>query len=122
MLYEVITPYGESYIYQDLAPKPPRGLFANVDTIFIELTWQKNTEADFNHYNLYRDTTSNFQIDSTKLVASLTDTFYQYIIPAGAESLYFRLTGVDNQGNQSNPSDRITSYNVCYTKLLRFSN
>jgi hypothetical protein len=100
-------PYGESYTYQDLAPKPPRGLFANVDTSFIELTWQKNTEADFNHYNLYKDTTSNFTIDSTKLVTSLTDTFYFHIIPQGVERLYFKLTGVDNQENESNPSEEV---------------
>jgi len=100
-------PYGESYIYQDLAPKPPRGLLANVDTSFIELTWQKNTEADFNHYNLYRDTTANFLIDSTKLVSSLTDTFYLHTIPIGVERLYFKLTGVDNQENESNPSEEV---------------
>jgi hypothetical protein len=100
-------PYGESYTYQDLAPKPPRGLFANADTSIITLTWNRNTEADFNHYNLYRDTTSNFQIDTTKLVASLTDTFYLHIIPPGVERLYFKLTGIDNQGNESNPSEEV---------------
>jgi hypothetical protein len=100
-------PYGESYTYQDLAPKPPRGLFAFVDSSIITLTWNKNTEADFNHYNLYRDTTSNFQIDSTKLVTSITDTFYLHIIPPGVERLYFKLIGVDNQGNESNPSEEV---------------
>ena len=100
-------PYGESYTYQDLSPRPPKGLFANVDTSFIELTWQKNTEADFNHYNLYRDTTANFQIDSTKLVASVTDTFYLQSVPIGVNRLYFKLTGVDNQGNESNPSEEV---------------
>jgi hypothetical protein len=100
-------PYGESYLYQDLAPKPPRGIYAVVDSSIITLTWNRNTEADFNHYNLYRDTISNFQIDSTKLVASLTDTFYLHIIPPGVERLYFKLTGVDNQGNESNPSEEV---------------
>ena len=99
--------YGESYTYQDLEPKPPRGLFALVDSSIITLTWNRNTEADFNHYNLYRDTTVNFQIDSTKLVVSLTDTFYLHIIPVGVERLYFKLTGVDNQGNESNPSEEV---------------
>ena len=100
-------PYGESYNYQELAPKPPRGLVADVDSSLITLTWNRNTEADFNHYNLYRDTTVNFQIDSTKLVASITDTFYLHIIPQGVERLYFKLTGVDNQGNESNPSEEV---------------
>jgi hypothetical protein len=99
-------PYGESYIYIDLPPRPPVNLTVEVDTL-IKFGWNKNTEADFNHYNLYRDTTNNFLIDSTKLVASIIDTFYNHIIPAGVESLYFKLTAVDNQGNESNPSEEV---------------
>ncbi len=99
-------PYGESYIYVDLPPRPPVNLTVNVDSL-IELKWNKNTEADFNHYNLYRDTTNNFQIDSTKLVGSITDTFYYQIIPSKVESLYFKLTAVDSQGNESNPSEEV---------------
>jgi hypothetical protein len=99
-------PYGESYIYVDLPPRPPVNLTVVVDTL-IKLKWNQNTEADFSYYNLYRDTTSNFTIDSTKLVASPNDTFYHHIIPFGVESLYFKLTGVDNQGNESNPSEEV---------------
>ncbi|MFI5237052.1 MAG: right-handed parallel beta-helix repeat-containing protein [Ignavibacteriales bacterium] len=99
-------PYGESYVYVDLPPRAPVNLNVVVDTLII-LNWNRNTEADFNHYNLYRDTTSNFQIDSTKLIASLTDTFYYHIIPSKVESLYFKLTAVDNQGNESNPSEEV---------------
>jgi fibronectin type 3 domain-containing protein len=100
-------PYGESYPYQDIAPKPPRNLTASVDSTTITLMWNKNTEADFSHYNLYRDTTNNFTIDSTRLAASLTDTFYLHSIPIGVERLYFNLTGLDNQGNESNPSEEV---------------
>ena len=99
-------PFGQSYVYVDLPPRPPVNLTVNVDSL-IKLTWNKNTEADFNHYSLYRDTTSNFQIDSTKLVASITDTFYYQIIPSKVESLYYKLTAVDNQGNESNTSEEV---------------
>ena len=99
-------PYGEIYNYVDLPPRTPVNLTVIVDTL-IKLSWNKNTEADFNHYKLYRDTTSNFQIDSTKLIASITDTFYNHLIPRGVESLYFKITGVDNQGNESNPSEEV---------------
>jgi hypothetical protein len=99
-------PFGESYTYQDLAPRSPVNLTVNVDTL-IKLKWNKNTETDFNHYKLYRDTTSNFQIDSTKLVSSVTDTFYYHQIPVGVESLYFKITAVDNQKNESNPSEEV---------------
>jgi hypothetical protein len=50
----------------------------------------------------------NFTIDSTKLVASITDSFYLHLIPANVESLYFKLTAVDNQGNESNPSEEVS--------------
>jgi hypothetical protein len=99
-------PYGESYIYVDLPPRTPVNLTVNVDSL-IKLSWNKNTEADLNHYNLYRDTINNFQIDSTKLIASIADTFYYQIFPSKVESLYFKLTAVDNQGNESTPSEEV---------------
>jgi hypothetical protein len=101
-------PYGESYIYLDLPPRPPINFTAQVDSSIITLSWNRNTEADFSHYNLYRDTIKNFTIDSTKLVASITDTFYLHFIPTNVESLYFKLTAVDNQGNESSPSEEIS--------------
>ncbi|MBE0570721.1 MAG: hypothetical protein IH618_04180 [Ignavibacteriaceae bacterium] len=100
-------PFGESYIYLDLPPGPPVNLTANVDSNIVTLKWNKNTEADFGYYNLFYDTTNNFQIDSTKLISSQPDTFYYFVIPTGVESLYFKLTAVDNQGNESNPSEEV---------------
>jgi hypothetical protein len=100
-------PYGESYAYADLPPRPPVNLTASVDSSVVTLNWNKNTEADFGNYKLFYDTTSNFQIDSTKLITSQLDTFYYFVIPVGVESLYFKLTAVDNQGNESNPSEEV---------------
>ena len=100
-------PYGESYIYVDLPPRPPVNLTANVDSNIVTLKWNKNTEADFSYYNLFYDTTKNFQPDSTNLITSQTDTFYYFVIPTGVESLYFKLTAVDNQSNESNPSEEL---------------
>jgi len=88
-------PFGESYTYQDLAPKPPRNLSAVVDSEYITLSWNGNTEADFKSYNLFRDTTANFTADSTTLVSILTDTFYIQIIPNGIEAFYYKLTATD---------------------------
>ena len=99
-------PYGESYVYVDLPPRPPVNLTANVDTL-IKLNWNKNTEADFSYYNVYRDTAFNFTVDSTKLIASVTDTFYYHTFPSNIETLYYKLTAVDNQGNESNPSEQV---------------
>jgi hypothetical protein len=100
-------PYGESYIYVDLPPRTPVNLTASVDSNIVTLKWNKNTEADFGYYKIFYDTTKNFQVDSTKLISSQPDTFYYFVIPAGAESLYFKLTSVDNQGNESNPTEEV---------------
>jgi hypothetical protein len=100
-------PYGESYIYVDLPPRPPVNLTANVDSL-IKLNWNRNTESDFGYYNVYRDTAFNFTVDSTKLIASVTDTFYYDTFPSNVETLYYKLTAVDNQGNESNPSEQVS--------------
>ena len=100
-------PFGEIYQYQDLPPRAPVNLSAVVDTNYILLKWNKNTEADFGHYNLCRDTTENFTADSTTLVASVEDTFYLHIRPEGVSNLYFKLTAEDNQGNVSEPSEEL---------------
>ncbi len=100
-------PFGESYKYIDLPPVSPVNLSGILDSNYILLKWNKNTEADFNHYNLYRDTTENFIVDSTTFVASISDTFYLHIRPEGIENLYFKLTAVDNQENESQPSEEL---------------
>ncbi len=100
-------PYGEVYTYQDLAPRSPRNLSALVDTGRVILSWNKNTEADTSYYNIYRYSAPDFIIDSTKLIASTKDTsFTNFIIPT-YEKLYYKITCVDRQGNQSQPSEEL---------------
>jgi hypothetical protein len=100
-------PLGEEYTYQDLAPRAPVNLTAALDSNQILLSWNRNTEADFSHYNLYRDTTEGFIIDSTKLISTQTDTFYIQTVPKTEIDLYYKLTAVDSQGNQSGPSEEV---------------
>ena len=101
-------PYGQSYTYQDLAPRPPVNLSAVVDSNGIHLKWNKNSEADTAYYNVYRDTVNNFIIDSTKIIGSPADTFFTDIKPNKAEQLYYKITAVDKHGHQSGPSDEIS--------------
>jgi Right handed beta helix region len=99
--------YGQSYKYMDYPPKPPKGLTAVKDSSKIKLSWKNNTEADFNHYLLYRDTTAGFIADSTKLVSQLTVNVYNQIIPNNVNRLYYKLKAVDNQGKVSGLSDEV---------------
>ncbi len=100
--------WGESYKYVDYPPRAPRNLNAVVDTnnnSIININWNRNTEADFDYYNLYSDTSANFTTDTTNFVASTGDTSYLYQVTTTADSLYFKLTGVDSQRNVSIPSE-----------------
>ncbi len=77
-----------------------------LDSNEIFLSWNRNSEADTSFYKVYRDTVINFQIDSTKLISSQTDTFFvQFVVPQNIEKLVYKVTCVDKQGNESNPSE-----------------
>ncbi len=101
-------PYGEQYHYIDLAPRTPINLTATFDSLTVGLTWNKNTEADFNHYNVYRDTSKNFQIDSTNLFLSTAVSNLIDILPDYVDKIYYKLTAVDKQGNESDPSEEVS--------------
>jgi hypothetical protein len=100
-------PFGEVYTYQDLSPRPPRNLSAVVDSGRVRLKWNKNTEADTSHYRIYRSLTPNFIIDTTNLIGTSTDTNYVDILTQSYQRLYYRITCVDRQGNQSGPSEQL---------------
>ena len=100
-------PYGESYGYPDLPPAIPVNFSGVLDTNYILLSWNKNTEADFRYYNLYRDTVQNFTVDSTKLISSQVDTFFIQSAPFNADRYVYKVSGVDKQGNQSDPSAEV---------------
>jgi len=100
-------PFGESYTYQDFAPRQPVNLSAVQDTNHILLKWNRNSEADTSHYNIYRDTIPNFVTDSTKLIGSPVDTFFIQYPPYVSSQYVYKVTCVDNQGNESVPSEEI---------------
>ncbi len=100
-------PLGEEYTYQDLAPRPPVNVTAVSDSSQIFLRWNKNTEADFKSYRIYRDTIEGFIIDSTKLISEQSDTFFVQTVPKEEINLYYKLTAIDSQGNESGPSEEV---------------
>jgi hypothetical protein len=102
-------PYGWTYTYQDLAPRPPHNVTATIEEGLVKLTWNKNTEADFNHYRIYRDTLSIVIYDSSKIIGETVDTFYYDNLPPVNHEIrfYYVITAFDNQGNQSYPSEEV---------------
>jgi len=95
-------PRGEKYVYPDLPPKPPANFSVSFDEKKITLKWDKNTEADFSHYTVYRDTVKNFIPDSSKIIAQLKGTiFVDGLNPS--KNYYYKICATDNQENRSEP-------------------
>jgi len=105
-------PFGISYEYQDYPPRTPFNLTAVQTGDTLQLRWRRNTESDFRNYIVYRDSVSNFMVDSSKIIAQPTDTFYTVILRPGMNS--FRISAVDRQENISLPS---TALNIVKTSI-----
>ncbi len=102
-------PLGESYTYQDLAPKPPANLTATMDSGLVHLKWNRNTEADLFRYRVYRDTVPDFIYDTTKIVAVLSDTSFYDDPPQKfiSGNYYYKITAIDSAYNQSPASEEV---------------
>jgi hypothetical protein len=103
-------PYGESYLYLDLPPRRPDSLRAEIsagrDTIY--LSWLQNTEADFNRYQIHRDTISGFEPSVFNLVAEPDTSFYADVNFSVSHSYHYRISAVDNQENVSEYSEELS--------------
>ena len=91
------------------APAVPTGLAAipggTTTTPTIDLSWQANTESDLTGYNVYRKTNGSFQRVNT--APTLGPAFSDTTVATGTTYTY-RVTAVDNSGNESAPSTEIT--------------
>jgi len=101
-------PGGEKYDYLDLAPRQPSGLTANIlfDSI-LTVRWKINTEKDFRHYKIFRDTVHSFIPDSSNLIAEQEANAFSQVVPDNIHALYYRVSAVDNQGNESILSEEL---------------
>jgi len=68
----------------------------------LDLAWDANTEADLDHYNVYRSTTSGGPYD---LIASPTTNSYSDTGLAADTTYYYTVTAVDTSGNEGLASD-----------------
>ncbi|MFV3037669.1 hypothetical protein ACNI5A_31545, partial [Klebsiella pneumoniae] len=60
-----------------------------------------NTENDFKNYIIYRSDKPDFQLDSTTKYSEIPIAFYIDTLTTGYEKLYYRITAIDRQGNES---------------------
>jgi hypothetical protein len=97
-------PGGSSYQYLDLPPLVPDSLLAVVigDTILI--SWRYNYEADFNRYQLHRETYSGFTPSVFNLIGEPDTSYYADGDLTPGHNYYYRIAAVDNQDNLSDYS------------------
>jgi hypothetical protein len=90
-----ITPKDES------PPAPPAGLGAAVSGDSVELSWTRNTESDFKEYRVYRSMEGG---PFERIAAGLEAPGYSDRKLASAKRYRYRVTAVDQSGNESEPS------------------
>jgi hypothetical protein len=101
-------PYGESYTYQDYAPRVPARvkLLSQSTPGVYELSWRPNTEADLNRYEVYADSVRGFIPDTMRMVWSGIDTLINYVHKKPYNKpVYFKIRAIDNQNLKSDPSE-----------------
>jgi len=91
------------------APYPPFGLKINAtnwnDTLLINLYWNAPFVADVDHYEIYRDTSKSFVVNSATFIGSTSKTFY-----VDSKNLrlltdyYYKIVSVDKGGLKSKPT------------------
>jgi len=92
----------------DTAPAAPAGLVATAGNKSIILTWNSNSEADMNGYNVYRSATPGGGY--AKLNGSLlTNTNYTDNGLTNGVPYYYVVTAVDKAGHESSNSSEATA-------------
>jgi hypothetical protein len=100
-------PNGQSYVYQDLAPAIPESLRAAIGDDSLLIRWHYNTESDFDRYYLFRDTVLGFTPSFFNLIAMPDTSLYVDRDFDRQHNYYYRLTGIDYQGNMSHLSEEL---------------
>ena len=106
---EVDTLYHERGWTGNVAPAAPQGLAATAGDAQVTLKWNRNAEADFLRYRVYRGTASppTTRIDST--AGGIGDTTRTITGLANGTTYYFRTTAVDSAGLESAYSNEVSA-------------
>ena len=93
IFYESLVDSG--YSIDNVPPQTPSGLIANLGDNGVNIAWGDVEESNFMYYNLYRNGDVIAQITETNFIDSYIDSQTPH---------YYRVTAVDDAGNESPPS------------------
>jgi hypothetical protein len=93
------------------SPEPPTDLQATAGDGQVDLTWNPGGSSSPAGYNVYRSTSSFSDIsNATKLNGSLlSDANYTDREVTNGTEYFYRVTGVDSDGNESSPSGEVST-------------
>ena len=100
-------PHGRSYAYIDFPPSVPDSLSAELSQDTVILGWRYNTEADFNRYQLHRETYSGFEPSVFNLISEPDTSYYEDTDLTPGHNYYYRVAALDNQDNLSDYSEEL---------------
>lgn len=101
------------YSIDNLHPHAPLNFRADAGETDITLSWKHIDDEDFDYYEIYRGTSSGFQI--TEPFAVTIDTSYIDNSVQSNESYYYIIKSVDFNGNASNSSQEVSASPVSIT-------
>jgi fibronectin type 3 domain-containing protein len=98
--YDESDNYSETIIgfAPDVPPAIPAGLAAVASLDGIDLTWNDNAEADFDHYRVYR---ASAAAGPFALIASPTASDYEDASALDGVASFYRVSAVDDAGKES---------------------
>ncbi len=84
------------------APAAPTGVLALAGDGVVSLRWTANTDADLAGYRIYRSTTTPVALNAANRIAdAVTDVEYTDADRVNDTALYYVVTAVDSNGNES---------------------
>jgi len=90
-------------------PSAPTGLSATaINGNQIYLDWDDNPEPDLDHYSVYRGQSSGFSVGLDSIVDNTTSSDFVDTGLSENMTYYYKVTAVDNVGNESDPSDEVS--------------
>jgi fibronectin type 3 domain-containing protein len=93
-----------------IAPAAPQNLVVtDSSSQTITINWQRNTEADFMLYLIYRDTIPNPTIEVDSTTGGIADTSKTFIGLTDGRRYYLRVTAIDSAGNESGYSNEVSA-------------
>ncbi|MFH2049392.1 MAG: FG-GAP-like repeat-containing protein, partial [bacterium] len=117
--YSSLKIFTHDYIVQNI--QSPHNLTVTPGNQQITLQWDANTESDLAEYRIYRDTSSPASTLIDSVVGTPPDTFYIDTDLTNGQTYYYRITAVDDAGNESEFSSEVSTFPSAFSEQTGIS-